>query len=237
MTARGIRKKIVVITLAAAVASTAAGCSGKSGEGVRTETVEAAKEATETSPVNESAGTETSEAAAAAVQAEGNKTEIKASVIAPTVSVISGTVTDAGMSTVTIMSDKYPEGITFSKEDAATGFAEGLKTEQKITVFYTGEISNGDASGAAVELLRDYRDSDAGAQAAMMTGKVVSVGMSVISIETEDGRTASFEQDPKPVSTTDGLKETDRVTIVYSYQDEGGEGAIVPELIKNAPIN
>lgn len=146
--------------------------------------------------------------------------------------VATGVVTDASVSTVTISTGRYPEGITFLKEGAAVGFADGLLAGHEITIFYQGEIKDQETSGVTVELLRDKREGDEEAQAAMMTGKIVSIGMSVVTIETEDGRTVSFEQDPKPVNMTDGPVEGEMVTIVYSYHDESREGAVVAELLR-----
>ena len=146
--------------------------------------------------------------------------------------VLTGSVKDAGTNTVTVVSDRYPDGVTFSKENAVTQFENGLLLDQEITLFYQGEIKNGDTSETMVQFIRDKRDKDNECQAAVISGKVISVGMSAITIETEAGKSISFEQDPKPVNLTNGPLEGDAVTILYSYNDEGGDGAVVPELIR-----
>lgn len=149
------------------------------------------------------------------------------------VHVICGTVKDAGMSTVTITSKAYPDGITFLKDDAATSFSEGLLLDHEITVFYSGEIKDQDTSKVAVELLRDKREGDENCQAAMISGKVLGVGMSALLIGTEDGRELGFEQNPKPVNLTEGPNEEEQVTILYSFpKGKQLEGDLVPELIR-----
>lgn len=234
MSRKSIGKKLFAITLAASVALTMAGCSRKPEETAMPETQSAAAAVTVPVAVAEETGEVKAQAAAAEVEAVPEI--VKSAVIEMTMDAITGQVTDAGMSTVTITTDKYPEGITFLKEDVPVSFADGLTVGQEITVFYSGELQDGDASAVSVELIRDKREHDEDIQVAAITGRIAAIGMSAVTIETEDGRTASFEQDPKPVTTTDGLKETDKVTIIYSYQDEGSEGAIVPELIKWAGV-
>lgn len=149
------------------------------------------------------------------------------------VHVMCGTVKDAGMSTVTVTSKAYPDGITFLKEDAATSFSEGLLLDHEITVFYSGEMRDQDSSKVTVELLRDKREGDENCQAAMVSGKVLGVGMSALLIGTEDGRELGFEQNPKPVNLTEGPNEEEQVTILYSFpKGKQLEGDLVPELIR-----
>lgn len=225
-----VMKLVAAAVLTAGIAAAVSGCARKAetaaSTAAETETVAesgAAETAAESGPAENAAETAAQSTAASKTQAGVN---------GEVVGVITGTVTEAGMSTVAITTPKYPEGITFLKEDAATGFAEGLLPDQEITIFYRGEIKGGDTSGVTVELLRDKRDGDEDAEASMITGTVVGIGMSVITLETEDGKTVSFEQDPKPVNMTDGPMEGEKVTLIYSYQDEASEGAVVPELIR-----
>lgn len=229
-----VMKLVAAAVLTAGIAAAVSGCARKAetaaSTAAETETVAesgaagtVAETAAESGPAENAAETAAQSTAASKTQAGVN---------GEVVGVITGTVTEAGMSTVAITTPKYSEGITFPKEDAATGFAEGLLPDQEITIFYRGEIKGGDTSGVTVELLRDKRDGDEDAEASMITGTVVGIGMSVITLETEDGKTVSFEQDPKPVNMTDGPMEGEKVTLIYSYQDEASEGAVVPELIR-----
>lgn len=231
-----VMKLVAAAVLTAGIAAAVSGCARKA------ETAASTAAETETAAESGAAGTVAESETAAESGAAENAAETaaqstaasknQAGVSGEVVGVITGTVTEAGMSTVAITMPKYPEGITFLKEDAATGFAEGLLPDQEITIFYRGEIKGGDTSGVTVELLRDKRDGDEDAEASMITGTVVGIGMSVITLETEDGKTVSFEQDPKPVNMTDGPMEGEKVTLIYSYQDEASEGAVVPELIR-----
>lgn len=234
--AKGLKKKICLVILAAGAVLTLAGCSGSKKEAVNQEIA--------------AVGTAGLEEPAAAVAAEANVAELqtvsegiaegstaaaetkKADAQDASIRILTGKVTDAGTGTVTIMSERYPGGVTFSKEDVVTQFENGLLLEQEITIFYQGEIENGSAAEVKVQFIRDKRDKDNECQAVVISGKVVSVGMSAITIETEAGKTISFEQDPKPVNLTNGPVEGDTVTILYSYNDEGGDGAVVPELIR-----
>ncbi|MEG2296210.1 MAG: hypothetical protein RSC13_01080 [Clostridium sp.] len=215
-------KQICIFLLSAGIAAMATGCAKK------TETVVQSTEATQTTEaVQTSEPVQTSESVA-----KESEKEKEPEVQGETINIMTGVVSEAGMSTVTITNAKYPAGITFLKEDAATGFADGLLLKQEITIFYRGEVKGTDASAATVELLRDKRSGDEESEAAMVSGKVLGIGMSAVSIETDDGKTFTFEQDPKPVNMTDGPMEGDHVTIIYSYQDEAREGEVVPELIR-----
>lgn len=226
-----IRKKLSMTALAFFLAAAVGGCARK------------AETPVETTGVAESSSGAAAEAVADAAQTEkAAQTEsmttapkpIGAEVKGEMIHLLSGVVTDAEADTVTIRSGRYPDGITFSKGSAALGLTSELAAGKEITVFYRGEISNGDTSGVTPELLRDKREGDEEAQAAMATGEIISIGMSVITIETADGKNISFEQDPKPVNTTKQTVEGDLVTIIYSYQDEAREGAVMLELIKTA---
>lgn len=230
-----MKKYLCIAVLTVGAAAMAAGCARKTETPPQGAQQESAAETADAS--TEASGPAVSDAAISdtAASTEAMTTARKPTgpaVSGDTVSIITGTVTDAGTSTVTITTAKYPEGLTFSKEDAATGFAEGLLIGQEITLFYSGEIKDKDASAVTVELIRDKRDGDEDTQAALVSGKIAGIGMSVITIETTDGKSISFEQDPKPVNTTEGPLEGDEVTIIYSYQDEAHEGAVVPELIR-----
>lgn len=237
---KDLRKKLCLMIFTLGAVLTLTGCFGSKKEAVEKEieaiaAVRAAGvEAQAAAPADtkgsgvqaasESGSEETTSTAAAETKKAAGKDE--------SIRVMTGTVKDAGTSTVTVVSERYPDGVIFSKEDAVTQFENGLLLDQEITLFYLGEIKNGNASEVTVQFIRDKRDKDSECQAAMISGKVVSVGMSAITIETEDGKSISFEQDPKPVNLTGGPLEGDTVTILYSYHDEGGDGAVVPELIR-----
>lgn len=224
-------KKYLGMAVLVSLAAMTISCDGKSEAAVKNETTETVQIQAAAAAIDVQSATQP------VIQETTIATVVKAETLSEADSillhVISGTVTDAGTGTVTIKTDRYPEGVTFSITDVATGLSEGLLVDQEITVFYRGDIRGGDASGVAAELLRDKREGDVEAQAAEVTGKVSEIGMSVISIETTDGRYLSFEQNPKPVNMTTGPLEGDTVTILYSYQDEGQEGAVAPELISN----
>lgn len=228
-----IKQRLWVAALASGIAATA-GCARKAETPVQT-TVAAESSAAVPAAADgtAAAGTETETAGQPESMTTAPK-PIGAEVNGDTVNIINGVVTDAAADTVTITTGKYPEGITFLKANAAGGLGEELAAGQEITIFYRGDIKDGETSGVTAELLRDKRDGDEEAQAAMATGKIISIGMSVITIETADGKNISFEQDPKPVNTTEGPIEGDQVTMIYSYQDEAREGAVMLELIRKA---
>lgn len=229
-----IKRYLCIAALTAGAAAMAAGCARKAetpAQGALKDTV--AELANVSAEASGPAVSETVPDAAASTEAMTTaRKPTGPAVSGDVVSIITGTVTDAGTSTVTITTAKYPEGLTFSTEDAATGFAEGPLVGQELTLFYSGEIKDKDASAVTVELIRDKRDGDEDTQAALVSGKIAGIGMSVVTIETTDGKSISFEQNPKPVNTTEGPLEGEEVTIIYSYQDEAHEGAVVPELIR-----
>ena len=146
-----------------------------------------------------------------------------------TVGILSGTVKDATMNTVIVANEEYPDGVAFSKEDAGVNLAGGLLIDHKVTVLYRGEIGKEKDASVMAELVRDERDGDQDREAGVISGEVMSVGMSVITIRTSDGTEISFEQDPKPVNLTSGPLEGDKVMIYYSCQK--GETVYAPELI------
>lgn len=143
------------------------------------------------------------------------------------VGMFTGTVKDAAMNTLVVANSDYPDGITFSKEDAAVSLADGLKLDEEVTVFYRGELKEKEAMMA--ELVRDKRDGDEDGEAGVISGEVLGIGMSAVTIRTKDGKELSFEQDPKPVNVTDGPQEGMEVSIFYSCKK--GEQWYVPELI------
>lgn len=143
------------------------------------------------------------------------------------VGMFTGTVKDAAMNTLVVANSDYPDGVTFSKEDAAVSLADGLKLDEEVTVFYRGELKEKEAMMA--ELVRDKRDGDEDGEAGVISGEVLGIGMSAVTIRTKDGKELSFEQDPKPVNVTDGPQEGMEVSIFYSCKK--GEQWYVPELI------
>lgn len=143
------------------------------------------------------------------------------------VGMFTGTVKDAAMNTLVVANSDYPDGVTFSKEDAAVSLADGLKLDEEVTVFYRGELKEKEAMMA--ELVRNKRDGDEDGEAGVISGEVLGIGMSAVTIRTKDGKELSFEQDPKPVNVTDGPQEGMEVSIFYSCKK--GEQWYVPELI------
>ena len=146
------------------------------------------------------------------------------------IGIFCGTVKDAGMNTMVVANKEYPDGVVFAKEDAAVSLADGLLLEHEVTVFYRGKIDLSSSSGVKAELVRDPRDGDKDCRAGEVSGEVLGVGMSVITIKTGTGTEVSFEQEPKPVNLTSGPLEGDKVTIFYSHKP--GETIYVPELIQ-----
>ena len=128
-------------------------------------------------------------------------------------------VKDAGMNTMVVANKEYPDGVVFAKEDAAVSLADGLLLEHEVTVFYRGKIDLSSSSGVKAELVRDPRDGDKDCLAGVVSGEVLGVGMSVITIKTGTGTEVSFEQEPKPVNLTSGPLEGDK------------ERIMVPELV------
>ena len=88
------------------------------------------------------------------------------------------------------------------------------------------------SSGVKAELVRDPRDGDKDCLAGVVSGEVLGVGMSVITIKTGTGTETevSFEQEPKPVNLTSGPLEGDKVTIFYYHTPR--LTIYVPELIQ-----
>lgn len=147
------------------------------------------------------------------------------------INIMCGTVKDAGMNTLVVANEEYPNGVVFAKEDAAVGLSEGLVIDHEVTVFYRGKINLTDSKAVNAELVRDPREGDKDCRAGVVSGEVLGVGMSVITIRTEEGTEVSFEQDPKPVNLSAGPVEGDEVTIFYSHKQ--GETIYVPELIQD----
>lgn len=216
-----IRKYAAAAALALAVAVSAAGCAKKERPaetaavtGAQTE--EPAKETGET-------GESTAEAATLGIP-ERTMPQLQSE---EAVGMFTGTVKDAAMNTLVVANSSYPDGITFSKEDAAVSLADGLKLDQEVTVFYRGGLKEKEAMTA--ELVRDKRDGDETGEAGVISGEVLGIGMSAVTIRTKEGKEISFEQDPKPVNLTEGPQEGAKVSILYSCKK--GEQWYVPELI------
>lgn len=146
------------------------------------------------------------------------------------INIMSGTVKDAAMNTVVIVNEEYPDGIVFAKEDAAVKLADGLLLDEEITVFYSGEIDPSGSNAPRAELVRDVREKDKDCRAGVVSGEVLGIGMSAITIRMEDGTEVSFEQDPKPVVLAENLAEGTEVTIFYSHKE--GSTVYIPELIQ-----
>lgn len=145
------------------------------------------------------------------------------------IGIMCGTVREAGMNSMVIANETYPDGVVFAKEDAAVSLTKGLSLDQEVTVFYSGKIDLSDSRGTMAELVRDPREGDEDRMAGVISGKVLSIGMSVITIRTKGGTEISFEQDPKPVNLTKGPAIEEEVTIVYSHKKD--EKIYIPELI------
>lgn len=143
------------------------------------------------------------------------------------IGMMTGEVKDAAMNTLVVANEQYPDGIEFSKEDAAVSLSDGLVLDEEVTVFFRGTLKKGAALTA--ELVRDKRDGDEDCEAGLISGEVLGIGMSAVTIRTEDGKEISFEQDPKPVNLTEGPAEGTKVSIFYSCKK--GEQWYVPELI------
>lgn len=120
------------------------------------------------------------------------------------IGIFCGTVKDAGMNTMVVANKEYPAGVAFAKEDAAVSLADGLLLEHEVTVFYRGKIDLSSSSGVKAELVRDPRDGDKDCRAGVVSGKVLGVGMSVITIKTGAGTEVSFEQEPKRLTSQAG---------------------------------
>lgn len=147
------------------------------------------------------------------------------------INILCGTVKDAGMNTLVVANEEYPDGVVFAKEDAAVSLTGGLAIDHEVTVFYRGEIKLEDSKSVHAELVRDPREGDKDCLAGVVSGEVLGVGMSVITIRTEEGTEVSFDQDPKPVNLAAGPVEGDDVTIFYSHKQ--GETIYIPELIQD----
>lgn len=210
----------IMTRFAAALVLTAAAAVMVSGCGKKTEPAETGQQTVE-SAVSSESSSEESTADPRIMPELQSEDEI---------SIFCGTVKDAGMNTVVVANKDYPDGVVFAKEDAAVSLADGLLLDHEVTVFYRGKIDLSASSGVQAELVRDPREGDKDCQAGVVSGEVLGVGMSVITIKTKSGTEVSFEQDPKPVNLTGGPLEGDTVTIFYSHKQ--GETIYVPELIQ-----
>lgn len=217
------RKYAAAAALALAVVLTAAGAAGcakkekpaETAAVTEAQTQGSTKETGETAESTDSSTLEAPERTMPKLQSE------------EAVGMFTGTVKDAAMNTLVVANSDYPDGITFSKEDAAVSLADGLKLDEEVTVFYRGELKEKEAMMA--ELVRDKRDGDEDGEAGVISGEVLGIGMSAVTIRTKEGKEISFEQDPKPVNVTDGPQEGMEVSIFYSCKK--GEQWYVPELI------
>ena len=219
-----IRKYAAASALAAAVVLTAAGAAGCVKKEKPAETVQTTGAQTK-APDESSDGAGESTADSGTLEAaERTMPQIRSE---EAVGMFTGTVKDAAMNTLVAANSKYPDGITFSKEDAAVSLADGLKLGEEVTVFYRGALNEKEAMTA--ELVRDKRDGDESGEAGVISGEVLGIGMSAVTIRTKEGKEISFEQDPKPVNLTDGPEEGTEVSIFYSCKK--GEQWYVPELI------
>lgn len=175
--------------------------------------------------------TKTSETAVTTEESTGDPRKMPELKSEDEINIMCGTVKDAGMNTVVVANEEYPDGVVFAKEDAAVSLTGGLAIDHEVTVFYRGEIKLEDSKPVHAELVRDPREGDKDCLAGVVSGEVLGVGMSVITIRTEEGTEVSFEQDPKPVNLSEGPVEGDDVTIFYSHK-KGGT-IYVPELIQD----
>lgn len=73
-------------------------------------------------------------------------------------SYVGGTITDCTMTTLTMESDNGEE-LTFTTTGASMVYVNGIQYGNYITVEYTGEITDGDASGAQVISVYDYSEN------------------------------------------------------------------------------
>lgn len=224
MAGKIIYKSMYTLLLALSIALAAAGCAKKPDPIGATHS--AKEEMTTGSAVEEEAKESTEESAKESRENPRLMPELKSE---EEIGSMRGIVREAGMNTMVIASEEYPDGVVFAKEDAAVSLEKGLNMEQEVTVFYRGKINLASSSGSKAELVRDPRAGDEERRAGVISGEVLSIGMSVITIKVKDGGEISFEQDPKPVNLTKGPSIGEEVTVLYSYKE--GERIYVPELI------
>ena len=149
---------------------------------------------------------------------------------------VTGVVTDAAMNTLTV---KMADGaeLSFSTMDATVDMKDGLLLGDTVAITYTGDIKDGDTSGASVTLVRDGADNSKNplrlaaasesaapdapvegepAQEQSITGTVQAIGMSAVTIKTDDGTELSFLMDGVEITVSEGPLEGDRLTLVYT---------------------
>lgn len=161
------------------------------------------------------------------------------------IGIFSGTVEEETADQLLVSNEAYPEGIAFVADrtlysaelmDVESSLEAEAISGREVTVFYRGDLEaageDPDEELPSVVLVREARDGDETRTAGEVSGEVLGMGMSVITIRTDEGQEISFEQDPRPVNATDGPMEGERVTILYSEED-GGQW-YVPELILDA---
>lgn len=130
--------------------------------------------------------------------------------------VVTGEVTDAGMNTVTVVSEVDGQEYHFLKEDAEIHLEDGLKIGSNVEVVYSGVLEGTDATGVQVLLIQDNLRKT-------ITGTVVSEGMSAIQIETEDGRQLAFSKELAESDRADSAAEGGKVTLEYTGEIFNGE--------------
>ncbi len=130
--------------------------------------------------------------------------------------IVTGEVTDVGMSTVTVRSEVDGEEYTFSREDAETYLEDGLVVGGFVEVVYSGVPDGTDTTGVQVLLIQDNIRKT-------ITGTVVDEEMSTIRIETEDGRELTFSKELAESDRPEGSVPGAAVTLEYTGEIFDGD--------------
>ena len=129
------------------------------------------------------------------------------------IGIFCGTVKDAGMNTMVVANKEYPDGVVFAKEGCGRKPGGRTASGTRGHGLLPGKIDLSSSSGVKAELIRDPRDGDKDCRAGVVSGEVLGVGMSVITIKTGAGTEVSLNRNPSRLTLTSGPLEGDKVTI------------------------
>ena len=124
---------------------------------------------------------------------------------APEEHTISGSVVEASMNTISVAPDGYTDIYTFDVSDATHHYANGIQTGNRVTITYTGDISN-----AIVSLVVD--EDENATSGSQYTGTVLGATMNTITIQTDDGAQITFDKEDAQ-SNVSSILEGDRICV------------------------
>lgn len=151
---------------------------------------------------------------------------------------VTGTVTDAATSSVTIKTQDGAE-LAFMTDGAEISMKDGLLIGDVVSLTYTGTIAETDTSAAVVVRMTDGADNSQNPARipppveSNISGVIVAAGMSAITIRTEDGKEMSFLTSQCEKDVKDGLQEGAHILITYTgtIKDTDTSGARAVKIV------